>query len=282
MRKYKKRNKHSVSASRSVQWDRLGYTGLKEKPQQADIRRILRATGVQAPLTQGQSRDKSEKKAEGATDLAEAMHDSVPQNQFENKRNNIESIGDKLEIDLCSNNQVYRALDLDNDFDDCDRKGGVTERTQIEKAHDEAINRLRQKVQLLISDPESQTFWLKNIFNIGDLDKPKERKKLDSLIYKLNHTRIGLQKKSFNYECDYQDDLNIMCREGDVAAVGIATDIHICPLFFKKSPNDQVNTIIHESLHKFGGADDTGKNINNAYALAAFVMTDKPKSFKKP
>ncbi len=240
----------------------------KIRQQRAKIHQI-----VQPKLTIGQPNDKYEQEA-----------DTVANKVFSNHRAlSVEKKDETIQANLIQQKgeeRINRALDYDGDFDDCDRKGGTAEREQIEEAHDEAIRLLRSMTQLLIKNPEHLSFGLHVQFGISDLNKPADRKKLDGLIYKLGLARIGLQKKSFNYECDYYDDLNFICeKKSHIAGVGFATDIHICPAFFSRISAKQAQTIIHEALHKFAGVGH-GKPLNNSYKIADFVATDNLKPLK--
>jgi hypothetical protein len=167
-------------------------------------------------------------------------------------------------------------------FDECDRRGGTSEKDAILAAHKKAIERIATAIDQLLNNPNNAVFPFRGAFKPQGLHAPrydvkKEKKMIDQAINIYRMALAGLKAENFNYECDYKEDWNFKCEEGDLAwamtgALSPLYDIHICWGFFDlNTVKDQADTIIHEALHKWGGISHGPDPLNNAYAYESFI-----------
>lgn len=167
-------------------------------------------------------------------------------------------------------------------FQDCDRQGGTSERDAVTRAHDRAIEMLRNTNRIFLEAFGGLVFTprtmrprfqmpspgamsrlapvLRVAFEIRDVRT--ETDKVDRIRTVVSRSLAGLQRESgFNYECDYQDDWNPPggCAPSVHAWTGPAWDIHICWDFFDaRDPRNQALKIAHEATHKWGETVDGG------------------------
>jgi len=250
-----------------------------------EAHRLLQSGAIQAKLKIGAPNDKYEQEADQVADEVLRMPDNVVQTkptlpkQYPTCRDvDLEKvrIRKKTISDL-----IKPSIQRKIDFDDCDRKGGTEEKNTIIVAHRKAIERLSIVVELLLNNTEA-VFPFRGAFNPEGLFAPaydlrKEEDMIDQAIKVLGKALAGLIEENFNYECDYKEDWNFRCEEGDLAwantgALSSLYDIHICWGFFKQDRvEDQADTIIHEALHKWAGISHGPEPLNNAYAYESLI-----------
>jgi hypothetical protein len=100
MKKFAAKEKRSALAIRRFQPSRFGYRGPEVKAQQADIRSILRSSGVQPKLTMGQPNDQYEREADRIADQVMAIPDPKLQRQPENEEEEEETQTTPAEVSL--------------------------------------------------------------------------------------------------------------------------------------------------------------------------------------